>query len=72
MKDENLELVKELRHELHQHAELSNHEEWTKMHLMNFLKKHTKLEIIDNGLWFYAIYNAGEDKKNIAFRAGSK
>ena len=65
----NLELAKQLRHELHQHPEISNEEVWTKQHLLNFLKKHTELEIVDRGLWFYAIYRAGEDKKNIAFRA---
>ncbi len=69
LKQENLELVKKLRHELHQNPEPSNYEEWTKQHLINFLKKHTSLEIVDRGLWFYAIYRAGEDKKNIAFRA---
>ncbi|HQK53192.1 MAG TPA: amidohydrolase [Sedimentibacter sp.] len=65
----NLELVKQLRHELHQHPELSNHENWTKNHLISFLKSHTNLKIADKGLWFYAIYHAGEDKKNIAFHA---
>ncbi|WP_227939606.1 M20 metallopeptidase family protein [Alkalihalobacillus deserti] len=69
MENKNLKLTKQLRHELHQHPELSNQEVWTKQHLIDFLKVHTKLEIVDNGLWFYAIYHAGEDKKNIAFRA---
>ncbi|MEI4770270.1 amidohydrolase [Psychrobacillus sp. FJAT-51614] len=69
MEKKNLELAIQLRHELHQHPELSNHEVWTKQHLMNFLKTYTKLEIVDNGQWFYAIYRASEDKKNIAFRA---
>lgn len=69
MEAKNLELAKQLRHELHQHPELSNQETWTKQHLIKFLKTNTKLEIVDNGLWFYAIYRAGEDKKNIAFRA---
>lgn len=69
MKDKNLELTKQLRHELHQNPELSNQESWTKQHLIDFLKKHTKLEIVDRGRWFYAIYHAGEGKKNIAFRA---
>ncbi|OCA91951.1 M20 metallopeptidase family protein [Pseudobacillus wudalianchiensis] len=69
MEKRNLGLVKQLRHELHQHPELSNQEVWTKQHLINFLKEHTNLEIVDNGLWFYAIYRAGEGKKNIAFRA---
>jgi len=65
----NLELVTELRHELHRHPEVSNHETWTKQHLIEFLKKHTKLEIVDRGLWFYAVYRVGEGRRNIAFRA---
>jgi amidohydrolase len=65
----NLELAKKLRHELHQHPELSNHETWTKLYLMEFLKRHTKLEIVDKGPWFYAVYRAGEGRQNIAFRA---
>lgn len=69
METKNLNLTKQLRHELHQHPELSNQEVWTKQHLIDFLRMHTKLEIIDKGLWFYAVYRAGEDKKSIAFRA---
>ncbi|MEK4230213.1 M20 metallopeptidase family protein [Solibacillus sp. FSL H8-0538] len=69
MKFENFDLAKKLRHELHQHPELSNEEVWTKQHLIIFLKTHTNLEIIDKGNWFYAIYRAGIDKPNIAFRA---
>jgi amidohydrolase len=69
MKQEHLELVKALRHELHEHPEPSNYEQWTKSRLMDFLKVHTKLEVIDRGLWFYAFYDAGENKPNIAFRA---
>jgi amidohydrolase len=69
MEKKNLDLAIQLRHELHQHPELSNQESWTKQHLIQFLQKHTGLEIVDKGLWFYAIYHAGEDKKNIAFRA---
>ncbi|WP_199613757.1 M20 metallopeptidase family protein [Paenibacillus alkalitolerans] len=69
MERKNLELVIQLRHELHQHPELSNREVWTKQRLMDFLKVNTKLRIVDKGLWFYAIYRAGEGKKSIAFRA---
>ncbi|MDK9710518.1 M20 metallopeptidase family protein [Acidaminobacter sp.] len=69
MEQQNLALVIGLRRELHQHPELSNHETWTKQHLIDFLKANTKLEIIDRGRWFYAVYRAGEHKKNIAFRA---
>ena len=69
MKKENLALVTALRHELHQYPEPSNNEEWTKERLMEFLKTHTNLEIADRGKWFYAVYRAGEEKRNIAFRA---
>ncbi|SCZ76018.1 M20 metallopeptidase family protein [Acidaminobacter hydrogenoformans] len=69
MDHKNLELAIQLRRELHQHPELSNQEVWTKQHLIDFLKATTKLEIVDRGRWFYAIYRAGEDRENIAFRA---
>ncbi|MBY0099686.1 M20 metallopeptidase family protein [Mesobacillus maritimus] len=69
MERKNIELVKQLRHGLHQHPELSNHEVWTKQHLMEFLQTHTTLELVDRGAWFYAVYRAGEKKKNLAFRA---
>ncbi|WP_209121214.1 amidohydrolase [Alkalihalobacillus sp. BA299] len=69
MEQKNLKLTKNLRHELHMHPELSNEEVWTKQHLMDFLKTYTQLEIVDRGRWFYAVYRAGKDKKNIAFRA---
>lgn len=69
MEMKNLELTIKLRRKLHQHPELSNQETWTKQYLVDFLKEHTNLEIVDKGLWFYAIYRAGEGKKNIAFRA---
>lgn len=69
MDNKNFELAKQLRHQLHQHPELSNQESWTKNRLINFLKCHTKLEIIDKGLWFYAVYRADASKTNIAFRA---
>lgn len=69
LENKNLDLVKQLRHELHQHPELSNQEVWTKQYLIEFLKEHTELEIVDNGAWFFAVYRAGENKKNIAFRA---
>ncbi|OIJ17212.1 amidohydrolase [Anaerobacillus alkalilacustris] len=69
MENKNLELTRKLRHHLHMHPELSNQEILTKQHIIEFLKAHTKLEIVDKGQWFYAIYRAGEDKMNIAFRA---
>lgn len=69
MEAKNVELAKQLRHELHEHPELSNEEVWTKKRLIEFLKEHTKLEIIDKDEWFYAVYRSGEGKYNIAFRA---
>ena len=55
---DNVELVTELRHELHAHPELSNHEVWTRRRLIDFLHAHTRnLEIIDEGKgYFYARY----------------
>lgn len=69
MKKEYLDLAVKLRHELHQHPELSGMETWTKQHLIDFLRRYTALEIVDRGRWFYAVYHAGEDRPNIAFRA---
>ena len=69
MDPKHLELAVGLRRELHQHPELSNHESWTKQRLVDFLREHTRLEIVDRGRWFYAIYRAGPDRPNIAFRA---
>ncbi len=58
-----------LRHMLHRHPELSMKEYWTKEYLMNFLKEHTSLKIVDKGHWFYAAYEKDSSKKSIAFRA---
>lgn len=65
----NYELAVALRHALHRHPELSNHETWTKAYLINFLDKHTSLEIVDRGAWFYAKYSAAPGAHKIAFRA---
>lgn len=69
MKQENYDLAVKLRHELHSHPELSMKECWTKAHLMDFLRRHTSLELVDRGRWFYAVRWAGEDRPSIAFRA---
>lgn len=70
MKRENYLLIENLRHELHKHPEFSYEEVWTKQHLMDFLKEHTKLELHDGGRYFYAVYRAEEKKRRaIAFRA---
>lgn len=57
-----------LRHLLHENAELSGCEVKTKKILMDFLKVHTDLEIIDRGSWFYA-KKEGTGGRKLAFRA---
>jgi amidohydrolase len=64
-----LDLAVRLRRELHRHPELSCRETWTKGHLIDFLRLHSSLEIVDKGRWFYALYRAGKDRPGIAFRA---
>ena len=49
MKRDNYLLIEKLRHELHQHPELSYNETWTKRHLIDFLKQNTSAEIHDCG-----------------------
>jgi amidohydrolase len=69
MEQKHLDLAIVLRHELHRHPELAYQETWTKRHLISFLRRHSFLEIVDKGPWFYARYHAGKDQPNIAFRA---
>ncbi|MDR1596789.1 MAG: M20/M25/M40 family metallo-hydrolase, partial [Treponema sp.] len=69
MDKDNLKNAVTLRHELHRRPELSYREEWTRQRLIDFLKQHTALEVVDKGRWFYAVYRAGTDKPSIAFRA---
>ena len=69
MNQENYRLATELRRQLHQHPELSMHETWTKARLMDFLRQHTSLKLVDKGRWFYAVHWVGEDRESIAFRA---
>ena len=65
-----LEKIISLRHELHQHPELSMHETATKRRLIGFLRENTELEIVDMGRWFYAVHRCGtEGARRIAFRA---
>ena len=68
---DNVELVTELRHELHAHPELSNHEVWTRRRLIDFLHAHTRnLEIIDEGKgYFYARYICHGSSETVAVRA---
>lgn len=52
-------LIKNLRKQLHNIPEPSMHEEQTKQLLMDFLRTNTgNLEIVDRGLWFYAVRRA--------------
>lgn len=70
MNEKNFQLAVQLRHELHQHPELSMGERWTKAHLMDFLKTHTtQFELVDRGRWFYAWRRGSQPKKKVAFRA---
>ena len=69
MNKKNYELAVALRHELHRHPEVSNNEVWTKAYLMDFLCNNTKLEVVDRGAWFYAVYRASSGAEKIAFRA---
>jgi len=69
MNENNLELVVRLRRELHQNPELSLQEFKTKAKLISFLREHTKLQVSDQGSWFYALYRSESTKPTIAFRA---
>lgn len=65
-----LEQITELRHRLHAWPELSLEEQQTKNLLMEFLKMHTSLEVVDRGRWFYAVYHCiRPDADPLAFRA---
>ena len=68
MNKKNLELIKNLRHELHANPELSMNESGTKRRLMHFIEQNTNLAVIDCGKWFYASRYV-EGTKGIAFRA---
>ena len=57
-----------LRHALHAHPELSGQEHWTKKALMDFLRNHTDLELLDQGTWFCARC-PGRGSGSVAFRA---
>lgn len=65
------EKAAELRHALHQNAELSMEEKRTMELLKAFIRENSELEIVDQGKWFYAWYHCPEEEKTetIAFRA---
>ena len=63
------ELLVKLRKQLHANAEPSMQEVKTKALLMEFLREHTTLEIVDRGIWFYAVHRGKGSKPSIALRA---
>ncbi len=64
------ELIVQLRRELHNNPEKSNHETKTKQILMRFIKEHTQsIEIEDRGTWFYALKRGTSSLAPLAFRA---
>ena len=65
----NINMIKELRRTLHSIPEPSMKEVKTKRLLMDFLRSHTGLEIVDRGAWFYAYYQGQDTEHAIAFRA---
>lgn len=70
MRQEYLEKIIKLRHQLHACPELSLQEHRTKEILMDFLKEHTCLEVVDRGRWFYACCHCGQPGAGaVAFRA---
>ena len=68
MNTENLRKIIELRHELHEHPELSGNEAKTKRRLMDFIEGNTRFAVVDCGRWFYAARYV-ESTDAIAFRA---
>lgn len=58
-----------LRQNLHEHAEASEKETETQAILKSFLRRHTDLQIVEKGPYFYAVHKEGENLPNIAFRA---
>lgn len=62
-------LIIELRQQLHRIAEPSMQEYKTKALLMEFLREHTSLEVVDCGSWFYALHKGNDSRGPLAFRA---
>lgn len=62
-----LKEVKELRKTLHDHPEPSEQEVETRRILMDFLREHTDVKIVDKGRYFYAFKDEGAEE-TIAFR----
>lgn len=66
---ENIDLITQLRKDLHNIAEISGQEVQTKIMLKAFLQKHTSLEVIDCGEGFYAAHREADATEGIAIRA---
>lgn len=65
-----LEKTIEVRHHLHQTAEVSGQEKNTKQYLMELIRRDTELKVEDRGSWFYAYYESPKPRaRNIAVRA---
>lgn len=69
MEQTNYRTAKELRQTLHQNPEPSEQEVRTKQILLDFLRKHTSLELFDKGKWFYALHREEGATETIGFRA---
>ena len=69
MRSDNLDKIIQLRHTLHQCAELSMSEAETMRTLIGFLREHTSLQIHDRGSWFYAVKNRQKGSSKAAFSA---
>lgn len=69
MKKENLELIRELRKELHSCPEISGQEKRTIQILGNFLKKHTSMQVVARGSYLYALHEEAQAMQTICFRA---
>lgn len=63
--------IADLRHKLHAHPELSGQETETKRRLMTLIRENTNLKVVDQGSWFYALYEPirTNGKAPIGFRA---
>ena len=64
------QLIRNFRHQLHQHPELSGCEKKTIQRIRQFLSNHTSLDIFDREGWLYAVKTGSDpDAGSIAFRA---
>lgn len=69
MNAQNLQLITDLRNQLHTCPELALHEEQTRTILKAFIEEHTSAVIVDHDLWFYAVLEQEGADETVAFRA---